>query len=484
MADLHPDAGVVRGVAAPGVPPRAGRGRRHAVHDPPGEGPRVGPRRGVRGHRRDRAPPAGRGRRGGAPRAPRRHHPRPPPGARARRPEPPVARAWPSSTAPRRTAQPVARRRGGRASAGSRARRRRGRARRSRPRSASGSGARRLRGRRRRARATTGSAWPSTAAAPSPCASASGSRSTARPAPSRRPPSPVAERGQRRAAGLAGASARRPTRCRPTSSCTTSTSTASPSATRPTSRSLRACPGIGPAKLEAYGDEILGVLAGVTDGAAVGTGSVIRAAPHRSDHPYARAGPAPAPTRHQRETPWPSSTAPCGPHRSATWSGSRPTSGTGRPCRTRTAAALTRHDVVDHLQVTDAAPSSGPLRVGIEQEWHTYSPGRARPPPAAPRRSLAAVEAGRDRCPCGSRVTIEPGGQVELATRAARALARRARRAAGRRRRACASRWPWPASRCSAPASTRSGSRCARCASRATTRWRRTSTGTGPPAAG
>ena len=29
VADLHPDAGVVRGVAAPGVPPRAGRGRRH-----------------------------------------------------------------------------------------------------------------------------------------------------------------------------------------------------------------------------------------------------------------------------------------------------------------------------------------------------------------------------------------------------------------------------------------------------------------------
>jgi hypothetical protein len=29
---------------------------------------------------------------------------------------------------------------------------------------------------------------------------------------------------------------------------------------------LRACPGIGPAKLEAYGDEILEVLAGVAAG--------------------------------------------------------------------------------------------------------------------------------------------------------------------------------------------------------------------------
>jgi superfamily II DNA helicase RecQ len=36
---------------------------------------------------------------------------------------------------------------------------------------------------------------------------------------------------------------------------------------------LRACPGIGPAKLESYGEEILGVLAGVTEPAAVGTGS-------------------------------------------------------------------------------------------------------------------------------------------------------------------------------------------------------------------
>ena len=80
----------------------------------------------------------------------------------------------------------------------------------------------------------------------------------------------------------------------------------------------------------------------------------------------------------------------------------------------RTAEALTRHDVVDHLRVTDAAPSSGPLRVGVEQEWHTYrlsDPGRH----LRPDEVLAAVEAGPS-LPHGSLVTIEPGGQVELAT--------------------------------------------------------------------
>lgn len=81
----------------------------------------------------------------------------------------------------------------------------------------------------------------------------------------------------------------------------------------------------------------------------------------------------------------------------------------------RTAEALTRHDVVDRLRSTDAAPSSGPLRVGIEQEWHTFpllEPHRH----VQPGEILTAVEAGAT-LPCGSLVTIEPGGQVELATR-------------------------------------------------------------------
>ena len=79
-----------------------------------------------------------------------------------------------------------------------------------------------------------------------------------------------------------------------------------------------------------------------------------------------------------------------------------------------TAQALTRHDVVDHLRATDAAPSSGPLRVGIEQEWHTYAladPKRH----LRPEELLQAVEQGAP-LPCASRVTVEPGGQIELAT--------------------------------------------------------------------
>jgi glutamate--cysteine ligase len=79
-----------------------------------------------------------------------------------------------------------------------------------------------------------------------------------------------------------------------------------------------------------------------------------------------------------------------------------------------TREALTRLDVVAHLQSAEALPSSGPTQVGIEQEWHTYSllePGRH----LRPEEVLAAVEAG-GTLPYGSRITVEPGGQVELAT--------------------------------------------------------------------
>jgi glutamate--cysteine ligase len=78
-----------------------------------------------------------------------------------------------------------------------------------------------------------------------------------------------------------------------------------------------------------------------------------------------------------------------------------------------TREALTRLDVAARLS-TESGPSSGPPRVGIEQEWHTYplhDPRRH----LRPEEVLAAVEAG-DPLPFGSRVTIEPGGQVELAT--------------------------------------------------------------------
>ena len=36
------------------------------------------------------------------------------------------------------------------------------------------------------------------------------------------------------------------------------------------------------------------------------------------------------------------------------------------------AAPLSRRDVLEHLAAHDCAPSDGPVKVGIEQEWHTY----------------------------------------------------------------------------------------------------------------
>jgi glutamate--cysteine ligase len=79
-----------------------------------------------------------------------------------------------------------------------------------------------------------------------------------------------------------------------------------------------------------------------------------------------------------------------------------------------TREALTRLDVVAHLQAAEALPSSGPTQVGIEQEWHTYAllePDRH----LRPEEIHAAVEAGSP-LPYGGRITVEPGGQVELAT--------------------------------------------------------------------
>ncbi len=91
VADLHPDAGHVRGVAAGRAratdPDRWG----HALDGPPGQGHGMGPGRRVRRDgRRPPAPPLGRRGRG-APCPPRRHHPWSPPGGGARRCDPSVA---------------------------------------------------------------------------------------------------------------------------------------------------------------------------------------------------------------------------------------------------------------------------------------------------------------------------------------------------------------------------------------------------------
>lgn len=80
----------------------------------------------------------------------------------------------------------------------------------------------------------------------------------------------------------------------------------------------------------------------------------------------------------------------------------------------QTTTALTARDVLDHVQAQDCAPRPGPPRVGIEQEWHTYSladPARHLHPDEV----LGAVQAAGG-LPHGSTVTVEPGGQVEVAT--------------------------------------------------------------------
>jgi glutamate--cysteine ligase len=75
---------------------------------------------------------------------------------------------------------------------------------------------------------------------------------------------------------------------------------------------------------------------------------------------------------------------------------------------------LSRRDVLEHLAAHDCAPSSGPVKLGIEQEWHTYDvaePDRH----LEPAEVLGAAMAGGP-LPCAGVITVEPGGQIELAT--------------------------------------------------------------------
>lgn len=78
---------------------------------------------------------------------------------------------------------------------------------------------------------------------------------------------------------------------------------------------------------------------------------------------------------------------------------------------------LTRRAAEEHLTDGACAPTApGPPRLGVEQEWHTYrldEPDRH----LRPDEVLAAAEAG-GALPHASRITVEPGGQVELSTRA------------------------------------------------------------------
>ncbi len=78
------------------------------------------------------------------------------------------------------------------------------------------------------------------------------------------------------------------------------------------------------------------------------------------------------------------------------------------------ARPVTRRDVIEHLRAHDCRPSDGPVKVGIEQEWHTYDlsqPDRH----LRPDEVLGAATLGGP-LPKRSTVTVEPGGQVEIAT--------------------------------------------------------------------
>ncbi|MFL6204887.1 MAG: glutamate-cysteine ligase family protein [Acidimicrobiales bacterium] len=77
-------------------------------------------------------------------------------------------------------------------------------------------------------------------------------------------------------------------------------------------------------------------------------------------------------------------------------------------------APLSRRDVLEHLAAHDCAPSHGPPKLGLEQEWHTYDlaePDRHLQPDEV----LGAATAGGP-LPSGSVITVEPGGQIELST--------------------------------------------------------------------
>ena len=78
-----------------------------------------------------------------------------------------------------------------------------------------------------------------------------------------RPPSPMAGEAERPPCGRGGSSAAGPTRC-PAYVVLSDKHLDGIAERHPTSLAeLRACPGIGPAKLESYGDEILEVLGSI-----------------------------------------------------------------------------------------------------------------------------------------------------------------------------------------------------------------------------
>ena len=83
----------------------------------------------------------------------------------------------------------------------------------------------------------------------------------------------------------------------------------------------------------------------------------------------------------------------------------------------------------DHVRAFAAralAPSSGPRRIGVESEWFVVraagasTAGRPSPEARTPADDVLAVDCLRRtlpaRLPCGSAVSFEPGGQIELSS--------------------------------------------------------------------
>jgi glutamate--cysteine ligase len=81
-----------------------------------------------------------------------------------------------------------------------------------------------------------------------------------------------------------------------------------------------------------------------------------------------------------------------------------------------TLSTLLREAALAQLRRLDTAPSEGPARLGLEQEWHAFS--RREPDRRLTPEELLAAALDPGPLPAGSTVSVEPGGQVELATAA------------------------------------------------------------------